>query len=342
MPIGYSPPPAEIPSFEDEALSEEQTRVIALPAPIADPAALELTLRAVPAARHLARKNGLDPRRIRGTGPDGVLLLRDVEEALKQRQTDDRTGFGFPARSRRPERAGSSQTVPDKVVPLDRLRDIVNKRLTDRISAAPQVCVFTDIWLDPLLNYRRAVLPDFEKKFGLQPSINDFLIKAAALNIQDFPLLNAVWKGREIHIGNEVNIGLVVTGPRGLIVPAIPDAGRAGLNEIARQRSDLVRRARQGKLSRPETERGTFTISNLARYDITHFTPSLAPSQCGALSIGRARETLRLVNGETRSRNIAAFGLAVDHRVVDGRLAADFLQTLKGMLQRPSFTFMAF
>ena len=175
----------------------------------------------------------------------------------------------------------------------------------------------------------------------MRPSINDFLIKAVALNILDFPMLNAQVKGEEIRIMPEVNVGLAVAVAEGLIVPAIARADRAGLVDIVRQRADLVERARKGRLTLAEMERGTFTVSSLATYDITHFTAILNPPQSGILSVGKLDEKLVMVDGQVRVKRITTFGLSVDHRIIDGAVAADFLQNLKWKIEKPAFTFLA-
>ena len=195
--------------------------------------------------------------------------------------------------------------------------------------------------MDPLLEFRATIVPEFEKHFAMRPSVNDFLIKAVALNIADFPMLNAQIKGEEIHIMPEINIGLAVAVEEGLIVPAIPQADRAGLLEIIRQRMDLVERARKGRLTLVEMERGTFTISSLAQYDITHFTAILNPPQSGILSVGKTDEKLVLVDGQVKAKRITRLGLSVDHRIIDGAVAAEFLQNLKEKLERPAFHFLA-
>jgi len=137
-----------------------------------------------------------------------------------------------------------------------------------------------------------------------------------------------------------VNIGLAVALASGLIVPAIAHADKIGLAEVVRQRTDLVQRARIGKLSMDEIERGTFTVSSLAQYDITCFTAILNPPQSGILTIGKTREELVLVDGAVKGRKVVTFGLSVDHRIIDGAVAADFLQNLKWKLERPTFTFL--
>ncbi len=191
-----------------------------------------------------------------------------------------------------------------------------------------------------LLRLRKEILPDFEKRFGLRPSVNDFLIKAVALNILDFPILNAQIQGEDIRIMPEINVGLAVAVDEGLVVPAIAGTAKAGLVDIVRQRQDLVQRARDGKMTLQEMQRGTFTISSLAMYDITHFTAILNPPQSGILSVGKTDEKLFMRDGQVEVKLVASMGLSVDHRIIDGAVAADFLQNLKWKLERPWFTFL--
>jgi pyruvate dehydrogenase E2 component (dihydrolipoamide acetyltransferase) len=323
---------------------------------------------AMPAARLLARQRGLDLAAINGTGPDGMILVRDVEVApgptsraaqvkastLARKLAEkegvplERTeGTGVRGRIMRAdvsaymERAASPGLGLGSVIPMSGVRRVIARKMSESAFTAPHIYFFTDLWMDPLLEFREKVAADFERDFALRPSVNDFLIKAVALNILDFPMLNGQVKGEEIHILPEINVGLAVAVEEGLVVPAIAGADRVGLVEIVRQRVDLVERARKGRLSLPEMERGTFTVSSLAQFDITHFTAILNPPQSGILSVGKTDEKLVLVDGQVRVKRVATLGLSVDHRIIDGAVAAGFLQNLKRKLERPAYTFLA-
>ena len=152
--------------------------------------------------------------------------------------------------------------------------------------------------------------------------------------------INATIRDKKIHILPEVNVCLAVALPNGLIAPAIVNADRAGLADIVKQRTDLVQRARSDNLSIEELERGTFTISSLAQYDISYFTAIINPPQSAILSVGKTRDELYLNDGRVQSEKVATFGLSVDHRIIDGTVAAAFLQSLKLKLENPTFTFM--
>lgn len=360
---GYMAPPIEIPPAEAEAAVQADRVFTSMSSQDAQ-AHPGGPVKVVPAARKLAQDKGLNVETLTGTGPEGVVLYRDVEGAVK---TEEKQAFRVSTLARRlAEKEGmpldgiegtgvrdrimqadvkeviEEATAPelDMVIPMDRMRKVIARRMSESAFTAPHIYFFTDVWMEPLLDFRQDILSDFEKKFGLRPSINDFLIKAVALNILDFPLLNATLKGEDIHILPDVNVCLAVALPQGLIVPAIANADKAGLAEIIRQRTDLVQRARSGNLSVAELERGTFTISSLTQYDITCFTAILNPPQSGILSIGRTRDEIALMDGEVKVKKVATFGLSVDHRIIDGTVAADFLQNLKWKLERPSFTFL--
>ena len=227
----------------------------------------------MPAARRLAREKGLRLETINGSGPEGMILVRDVEASFKMEvqapvratplarkvaategvSLEQIKGTGIAGRI---TRADVDQAIKDasalqlgKVIPMSTMRRVISRRLSESSFTAPHVYFFTDVWMEPLLDLRANIIADFEKKHGLRLSVNDFLIKAVALNILEFPILNATVKGDEIHILPEINICLALALPDGLIVPSIISADKAGLSEIAQQRHDLIQRALNAKLT---------------------------------------------------------------------------------------------
>jgi pyruvate dehydrogenase E2 component (dihydrolipoamide acetyltransferase) len=337
-------------------------------------------MRAVPAARWKAKREGIDLSLVRGTGPGGVILLRDLdrirvtqgavvkagkEEKVRAsslaRKLAEREGVsletvqGTGTRGRvmmadvertagnavrKPEAGGEEGSLFGKTIPMTQMRKVIAKRMAQSAFTAPHIYFFTEVEMDKLSRLREEVLSDFEKEFKVRISVNDFLIKAVGLTIHEYPMLNAGVKGEAIFVNPEINVGLAVAMEEGLIVPAIPQAHRLGLGRIAQLRSDLVERARIGKLKLEEMERGTFTVSSLAQFDITFFTAILNPPQSGILSVGKTTDQLALKEGQVIARKVAQFGLSVDHRIIDGAVAAAFLQSLKRRLENPTFTFM--
>lgn len=337
-------------------------------------------IKAMPAARRLARDKGIDLAVIRGSGPGGSVLLKDIESfpargvqtgpsvlatptarKLAEREgiaISEVKGTGLSGRVMKADILEAKAAIPaavirpagirpvlkyelGQVIQMNSMRKVIAKRMAQSKFTAPHIYFFNEVEMEKLVSLREEVVADFEKHEGLRISINDLIIKAVALTLREYPLVNAMVSGEEIRIFPEVNVGLAVAMEDGLIVPAIPRADQLGLGEIARVRSDLVERARQGRLTREEMERGTFTISSLAQFDITFFTAILNPPQSGILTLGKMEEVPVVRNGQVVVRKIMRQGLSVDHRIVDGAVAAQFLQSLKKKLENPYYTFLS-
>jgi pyruvate dehydrogenase E2 component (dihydrolipoamide acetyltransferase) len=340
-------------------------------------------IKVLPAARRLAKEKGIDLISIRGSGPAGTILLKDVETFLARglqtgpkvlvtptaRKLAEKEGIllasikgsGISGRVMKADvmeaKAGGkpSELKPapkvvkvlsvskyqlGQVIRMNSTRKIIAKRMAQSKFTAPHIYFFNDVDMEKLLVLREEIVTEFEKNEGIRISINDFLIKAVALTLREYPIINSRVSGEEIHIYPEINVGLAVAMEDGLIVPAIPKADQLGLEEIARFRADLVERARQAKLTIEEMERGTFTISSLAQFDVTFFTAILNPPQSGILTVGKVEERPVVKNNQIVIRRMMRQGLSVDHRIVDGAVAAQFLQSLKNKLEKPYYTFM--
>lgn len=338
------------------------------------------TVKAVPAARKAARQHGIDLFLITGSGPKGTILKKDVEHYIAQSEVktaeityeaaratslaqkvaaregiplEEIRGTGIRGRVMKmdvertaatgeisPPSEPPAETLLGRIIPMTRMRKVIAKRMSESALTAPHIYFFTDVDMGRLVQLRKEILADFEARFKVRISINDFIIKAVGLTIREYPILNGSVDGDNIIIHPEINVGLAVALEEGLIVPSIPQADRLGLGDIAKVRADLVDRARVGKLTIEEIERGTFTVSSLAQFDITFFTAILNPPQSGILTLGKLDEKLSLVNGEVRSKRVSRFGLSVDHRIVDGAVAAAFLQALKKKLENPLCAFL--
>ena len=340
-------------------------------------------IKALPAARLLAKERGVDLSLIKGSGPGGTILLNDVEAFSAKGSKPGPEVLVPPAAGKPAEREGIPldseqesgisgrvmnadvieakagikpseiepapariQPVPfskyqlGQVIRMNSVRKVTARRMTQSKFTAPHIYFFNDVDMEKLLALRQEIVDDLEKKEGIRVSINDFLIKAVALTLREYPIINSMVSGEEIQIFSEINVGLAVATEDGLIVPAIPKADQLGLGEIARYRADLVERARKAKLTIEEMERGTFTISSLAQFDITFFTAILNPPQSGILTLGKVEERPVVKNGQVVILRMMRQGLSVDHRIIDGAVAAQFLQSLKNKLEKPSYTFM--
>ena len=367
-------------ALPDWFLREKEAVPRETPAPVGEPVSSRPAekpsppVKAAPAARKLAEQKGIDLSRVTPTGPHGTIMIKDVETYLASASMEaaekvakttpvarkvaedlrvplaDVPGTGVQGRVMKEDvlraaagagPAAEAEGIWGKVIPMNTKRQVIARRMAQSAFTAPHIYFFTDVTMDGLIHLRDSIMEEFEKTFQVRVSINDFLIKATALAIREFPILNSRIQGeKEVYVNPEINIGLAVALEDGLIVPAIPRADRAGLGEIARLRSDLVARARQGKLTHEEIDRGTFTVSSLANFEINFFTAILNPPQSGILSVGRMQEQLHLEKGEVKTKRITQLGLSVDHRIIDGIMAARFLQKIRKNLENPYYSFL--
>ena len=266
-------------------------------------------IQAVPAARRLAGQHGIDLARVQGTGPRGRILIKDVEGAIE-----------------------AGVTRPVQVVPISGLRQTIASRMLQSVQSMAQVTLTTEADVTDAMRLREGLARQWANS-GLNPM--HVVIKAIARALKEHPRMNAVQREDEIDLVEDINIGLAVSLPEGLIVPVIRQADDKNLAEIAREARDLAIRARDGKASYDELTGGTFTITNLGAYDIDAFTPIINPPQVGILGVGRVVEKPAIHHGEITGRSMVFLSLTFDHRVIDGAPAADFLRTVKGHLEDP-------
>lgn len=269
---------------------------------------------ATPAARRLAREAGVDLSAVTGTGPGGRILERDVAAAAAA-----------------PSKAGL-QLGLGMELPVVRMRQVIAERLTESWKW-PHIYLMAEVDATRMIELRNELVPSIEAACGRKLTYNDLLIRVVGLVIEETPLLNAVWEGDRIRIPAEVNIGLAVALEDGLVVPVVRNANTLSLSEIVCRRADLVERARRRRLQVGETSEGTFSISNLGMFDVDCFTAVINPPQSGILAVGRIKHTPAVLNNQVAIVPVMKLVLGVDHRVVDGAVAAAFLQKVKRRLE---------
>src|SRR5262245_6055608 len=270
---------------------------------------------ASPAARRIAREKGIDLTSLKGSGPDGSVLAEDVL------------------------RVGSTQRMipaaPLKVsetVQLTAMRRIVGERMTKSKQTAPHFYLSMDADMTEISRRRSALK---EKGESLVPSINDYILSACAPALRDFPSLNAVFTDHGVEIFSDINIGLTVALEEGLVVPVIRNADRLSLQELTKQSRELAEKAQSKKLFPLDYEGGTFTVSNLGMFGVDNFIAIINPPQCAILAVGQVGPRV-VPHGEGIAvRPIMTMSLSADHRVVDGAIAARFLQEVKRLLEAP-------
>jgi pyruvate dehydrogenase E2 component (dihydrolipoamide acetyltransferase) len=305
----------------------------AAPQPTRPPAAAPAAPRSVevrtsPLARAIAREHGLDIATITGTGPGGRIVRADVQDAVAARDRAATPASIAPTGSPAP---GSGDTE----VRLNSIRRITAQRLTES-AAAPHFYLTSVVDAQPLLALRSELNTQLAGATGApRISVTDLLVCACAIALRAHPGVNSSWAGDHLVQRGQVNIGLAVALPDGLIVPVIRDADRKGVRAIASEAHALSDRARAGKLTLEEFSGGTFTISNLGMYGVDHFTAVINPPEAAILAVGAARDEPVVRDGELVAGTTMKLTLTIDHRVLDGAAAAAFLRDLVGLLEQP-------
>jgi pyruvate dehydrogenase E2 component (dihydrolipoamide acetyltransferase) len=277
-----------------------------------------------PLARRMAQEKGIDLTLVTGSGYSGRIRQADVEKYLNEVKTAKREVS--PPR-------GPLEVA--EIIPMTTMRRTIARRLSQSFHDAPHFNLATEVDMTEVKRFLDLNVQKADAQAEVKLSVNDIFIKAVAITLHDHPRLNSRLNGDQIEILRDINIGLAVALDDGLIVPAVEKADQKRLWQISRERKDLVERARQGRLSLEEIERGTFTVSNLGMYDIVFFTSILNPPQSGILSIGQTMDRPIVRNGAVVIRPIVEMSLAVDHRIVDGAVGAKFLHDLKNGLENP-------
>jgi pyruvate dehydrogenase E2 component (dihydrolipoyllysine-residue acetyltransferase) len=279
-------------------------------------------VKASPLARRIARERGVDLASLRGTGPDGRILAEDVEKAA---------AGAAPPRAPQPVAAPAAEV---EVVQLTSVRKTIARRLTEAWSAPVfQLGVTADV--TETLALREQLVARLAEG-DAKPTVNDVLVKLAAVALTRHTPVNATFSGEEIHRHPSAHVGIAVAAPQGLVVPVIRDADRRTVQEIARARADLVGRSRDNKLTLADLEGGTFTISNLGMFGVEQFTAVLNPPQVAILAVGAVKDEPVVRDGVVDVAPILRLTLTCDHRAIDGADGAAFLQTLVALIEQPA------
>jgi pyruvate dehydrogenase E2 component (dihydrolipoamide acetyltransferase) len=294
-------------------------------------------LKSSPLARKLAAQKGVDLRALRGSGPEGRIVKRDVETApAGVARPAGAAAAAVPAGTLSPlgiPAAAPLQPGPgDEVIPLSRMRQVIARRLAESMYTAPHFYLTVAVGVDELLAARSRLNAGREKKL----SINSFLMAIAGRALARHPAVNSTWNGDNLLRHATADIGLAVALPDGLITPVVRDCGRKGIGAIDAELADLVEKARTGKLTPEQYSGATFTISNLGMAGIDEFTAIINPPGSAILAVGAARKEPVVEDGDAIVvRQRMRITLSCDHRVVDGAVGAAFLRDLGDMLEKP-------
>ena len=278
-----------------------------------------VTVQVVPRARLLAKENGVDLAQVQGTGPNGRITVADVESAIG--------GGGEPE---------VVTAAVGEVVPLKGLRKIIAERMVQSVQSMAQVTLTTEADVTELVKLREALLSEW-RPHRIRPMDQDLILKATAAALEEHPRLNAALVRDEIRILKEVNVGVAMAVPDGLMVPVVRDADGKDLLAIAKEVRELADKSRKGNLAVDDMMGASFTVTSLAGYGIDAFTPIIDPPQVAILGVGRIVEKPAAHEGEVALRSMMFLSLAFDHRALDGVPAGEFLRTLSGKLEDPAW-----
>lgn len=335
-PPAAKPAPAAAAPAAAPAAAAPKAAPAAAPAPQPAAASGGARIFASPLAKRIAAEKGLDLSRIKGSGPNGRIVKADVESA-KPGAAPAAAPAGAPAH--RPAPAAGAQPVfvapGDTRVPHTSIRKVIARRMLESKQTVPHFYLTVDLEIDALLAARQAINAVAEKR-GSKVSVNDMMIKACAKALRDHPECNASWTEDEMIQYGAVDISVAVATDRGLITPIVRSADMKGLAQIATEMKDLAARAKTGKLKLDEFQGGGFTISNLGMFGINSFSAIINPPQAMILAVGMGEERAVVRKGQMVVRNMMSCTLAVDHRVVDGAMGAQYLQTLRAYVEQPA------
>jgi pyruvate dehydrogenase E2 component (dihydrolipoamide acetyltransferase) len=287
-----------------------------------------------PIAARMAAENGVDLRSVQGSGPQGRIIKRDIEAAM--------------ASGSKPSAAsGEQKNAEYKFTSVDvagasayreenttKMRSVIAERLTESTQSIPMFYLTIEIAMDNVLALRKqmnAALGDNQKV-----SVNDIVVKAAAMSLVRHPFVNASYQGKTIKFYEDADIGVAVAIEDGLITPVIRGANKKGIAQISAEIKEMAGRAREKKLQPEEYTGATFSISNLGMFGIEQFTAIINPPEAAIIAVGGAKETAVVKDGQITVKNIMKVTMTCDHRVVDGATGAKFLQTLTQMLESPA------
>jgi pyruvate dehydrogenase E2 component (dihydrolipoamide acetyltransferase) len=322
------PPPAD---DEDESVpaGEDSSPALSKPRPVESGE----RRRSSPLARRMARDLGVAIEAVEGSGPGGRIVASDVKRmqgsAAGPQATPATPQSAAPAAKREPQ--SLAQALTDETVPLTAMRRTIARRLSESTGPIPHFYLTADYDVTALLALREQL----GEIAGARPSVNDFIVRAAALALHHHPYVNASFTAEAIQLHGQVHIGIAVSTPEGLLTPVVRDADQKGVTDIAADVRSLAEKARNHKLKPDEYQGSTFTISNLGAWGIEEFTAIINPPNVAILAVGAAGPRAVVIDRQIVIRDRMNVTLSCDHRVVDGALGSEYLKTLRQYIEQP-------
>lgn len=277
-------------------------------------------LRASPLARKMAHDQGLNLAQLQGSGPQGRIIKRDIEQALNQPAVTPTSQLASATLERR----------EPTVIPFSTMRKVISQRMSEVKPGVPHFYLTVEVEMDAAMKIR-----DEAKALESKVSVNDIVVKATAIAVRRFPRINVSFAGDHMVQLSTVDVGIAVAIEDGLITPVIRDADQKGLAAISAESRDLAERARRRALKPQEYSGGSITVSNLGMFGIDSFIGVINAPQSAILAVGAVTERAVSRAGQIVSRQMMSITLSGDHRVIDGAVGAQYLRELKALLEHP-------
>ncbi|KAA3663027.1 MAG: 2-oxo acid dehydrogenase subunit E2 [Chloroflexi bacterium] len=293
-------------------------------------------IKATPIARRIAKENGINLAQVTGTGPGGRIRKADVEAAISQPKPT-----AAPAPVAAPTAPAPAPVAPAPIpagpeqteVPLTRMRSAIARRMAESKTTVPHFYVTSEIAMDDLFALRKQINAKLDPEEKI--TVNDLVVKAAALALREFPNINAAFGGDKIIQNNRISVGSAVAVPGGLLTIVQQDTDISSISKIARDHKAMIGRARDGKVQPDDIQGATFTVSNLGPFDVENFVAIINPPHAAILAVGSANKVPVVVGDELAVGLRMKATLSADHRVTDGAEAAQYMQLFKAILEEP-------
>ena len=308
-------------------------------APAAEPVERNDKYRASPLVKRLAEEGGIDLALVSGSGPDGRIVKKDIQPYLDgskvmptaegRQQAGADTGAAPAGRP-----AAPSYAITGTKVDMPKIKKVTGDRMSESKAFIPHYYVSASIDMTAALEFRKNTNAQLEES-GIKVSVNDLIIKAAAMALVEHPNVNRSFVGGDLYQQDSIDINIAIAMDGGLIAPFIPAANEKSLGTISKMAKDLGKRAREGGLKLEEYQGGTFTISNLGMFDVNEFIAVINPPQVAILAIGSVAQVPVVKDGEITIGNKMSITLSADHRALDGAEVASFLQSVRKYLENP-------
>ena len=317
---------APAPAVEEKPKAKEETKVeVAVSAPATTNTNTNSDrVKISPLAKKMAEDNGISLNGISGSGDEGRITKKDIEEALKSGNSSQK-GISMPTMSL-PVGQESFEEVP-----VSQMRKVIAKRLAESMYTAPHFYLTIEVNMDEAKKAREQMNAFAPVKI----SFNDMVIKACALALKKHPAVNSSWLGDKIRINHHVNIGMAVAVPDGLVVPVIRSADMLSLSQLAMTSKSFAEKAKNKQVTPDDMKGNTFSISNLGMMGIEEFTAIINPPDACIMAVGAMKDIVAIKDGEIVQSSVMKLTLSCDHRVVDGAVGAGFLKDVKTFIENP-------